>query len=61
MDNEIKNEIDDAVKKAKADNEIALEELTYDVYSNPLENIIRGIDPWSPLQHKRFGPAVNLK
>lgn len=60
MDNEIRVMIDEAVKKAKADNEIGLDELTCDVYSTPLESTVRGITPWNNLEHKRLGPAINL-
>jgi len=60
LENEIRVVVDEAVKKAKADNEIGMEELTCDIYSAPLEPSVRGIVPWNNLQHKRLGPAVNL-
>lgn len=60
LDSEIRAMIDEAVKKAKADNEIGLNELTCDVYSAPLEHTVRGITPWNSLEHKRLGPAINL-
>jgi len=60
LDNEIRVMIDEAVKKAKADNEIGLNELTCDIYSAPLEPTVRGITPWNNLEHKRLGPAINL-
>lgn len=53
--------MDDAVKKAKADVEIGLDELSADVYAENLEESIRNITPFAPLKHKRIGPAVNLK
>lgn len=61
LENEIKNQIDDATKKAKSDSEISVNELTYDIYANPecISNI-RNIIPGSELPHKRFGSAVNL-
>lgn len=57
----IKNEIDDATKKAKADTEISINELTYDIYANPdqIPNI-RNIIPNAELPHTRFGTAINL-
>jgi len=61
LDDEIRVMIDEAVKKAKADNEIGLNELTCDVYSAPLEPTVRGITPWNNLEHKRLGPAINLQ
>ncbi|XP_069678677.1 probable pyruvate dehydrogenase E1 component subunit alpha, mitochondrial isoform X2 [Periplaneta americana] len=60
MENEIRVVVDEAVKKAKMDSEIGLDELTCDVYSAPLEPTIRGITPWTTLQHKSLGQAVNL-
>jgi len=60
LDNEIRVMIDEAVKKAKTDNEIGLNELTCDVYSTPLEPTVRGITPWNNLEHQRLGPAINL-
>uniref|UniRef100_A0A2M4AA04 Pyruvate dehydrogenase E1 component subunit alpha n=2 Tax=Anopheles triannulatus TaxID=58253 RepID=A0A2M4AA04_9DIPT len=60
MDNEIKKEIDEATKKAKADAEIGLPELSTDVYSNNLEGEIRGCTPGSWLKHGTLKRAVNL-
>ncbi|XP_049535296.1 pyruvate dehydrogenase E1 component subunit alpha, mitochondrial-like [Anopheles darlingi] len=60
MDNEIKKEIDDATKQAKADSEIGLPELSTDVYSNNLEGEIRGCTPASWLKHSTLKRAVNL-
>ncbi|PNF19143.1 putative pyruvate dehydrogenase E1 component subunit alpha, mitochondrial [Cryptotermes secundus] len=60
LENDIRVTIDEAVKKAKTDNEIGLDELPCDVYSAPLEPTVRGITPWNNLEHKRLGPAVNL-
>jgi pyruvate dehydrogenase E1 component alpha subunit len=61
IDQEIRSVVDDATKKAKADKEIPLEELTADIYSLPLENQVRNIGPFDPLSHKRIGKAVNFK
>lgn len=60
MDKEIKAEIDDAVKKAKADTEVPMSDLAGDIYSKPLETSIRGVTPFKSLEHIRVGPAVNL-
>lgn len=51
IDNEIKTQVDEATKKAKADKEIGLEELTADIYSNSLEPTIRGCVAWNQLPH----------
>lgn len=51
IDNEIKAQVDEATKKAKADKEIGLEELTGDIYSNTLEPVIRGTTPYNPMSH----------
>lgn len=61
LESEIRNEIDEANKKAKSDSEISVNELSYDIYSNP-ENLsnIRNIIPNTDLPHKRLGQAVNL-
>lgn len=53
--------MDEAVKFAKSDAEIGIEELAGDVYSTPLENPIRGTTPFTNLNHIRVGPAVNLQ
>lgn len=60
IDKEIKAEIDEAVKKSKADSEIPLSELAGDIYSKPLETTVRGVSPFQKLEHVRIGPAVNL-
>lgn len=52
--------IDEAVKRAKGDKEIGLEELTADIESNPIETRIRGVTAFDTLAHKRIGPAVNV-
>lgn len=60
MDGEIKKEVDEATKTAKADTEIGLPELTTDVYSNNLDGDIRGSNPISWLKHSSLNRAVNL-
>uniref|UniRef100_A0A1B0EWC0 Dehydrogenase E1 component domain-containing protein n=3 Tax=Phlebotomus papatasi TaxID=29031 RepID=A0A1B0EWC0_PHLPP len=57
----IRSNVDEAGKKAKADKEISLEELTTDIYANP-EHLqsVRNVTPFAPLQHKRLGTPVNL-
>lgn len=61
IENEVKKEVDDATVIAKKDQEIPLEDLSADVNASFLEPEIRNILPWSPLKHKRVGPAVNAK
>lgn len=60
IDSEIKKEVDEAVKKAKSDNGVKLEELTYDIYCND-ENLktVRNVVPLAELPHKRFNKAQN--
>lgn len=59
LEGEIRATVDEATKKAKADKEIGLDELTADIYVQNLEGKIRNIAPFDPLIHKRIGPAVN--
>ncbi|KAG8036987.1 hypothetical protein G9C98_004309 [Cotesia typhae] len=59
LESEIKKEVDEAVKIAKADKEIDDHELSADIYSNCLESGIRDVTPFTPLKHSRIGPAVN--
>ncbi|RZB41726.1 E1 dh domain containing protein [Asbolus verrucosus] len=61
IDSEIRSQVDEATKKAKAEKEISMDELTADIYANDIEEQIRNIGPFNPLPHKRIGPAVNLK
>jgi len=59
IDTEIKDEVDKAVKDAKADGEISLEELPADIYSENYEPFIRGITAADKLNHINIGPRVN--
>ncbi|XP_054258724.1 probable pyruvate dehydrogenase E1 component subunit alpha, mitochondrial isoform X2 [Macrosteles quadrilineatus] len=59
FDGEIKAQVDAAVKSAKSDPEIGMDELPADIYVENLEGKIRGVLPWQLLDHKRIGPAVN--
>lgn len=61
IENEIRVVVDETVKKAKADKEIPLDEVSSDIYAQNYEDAIRNITPFNPLKHKRIGPAVNLK
>lgn len=58
---EVKTEIDEATKKARNDAELAVAELSYDIYC-AAENIptVRNMHPGEDLPHKRVGQAVNL-
>lgn len=60
IEKEVKAEIDEATKIAKADSEIGLPELSTDVYSLELEKNIRGINVDTPLKHASLKQAVNL-
>ncbi|XP_042238252.1 probable pyruvate dehydrogenase E1 component subunit alpha, mitochondrial isoform X1 [Homarus americanus] len=60
IDSEVRKEVDEAVKIAKSDKEIAVQELAADVYSNPLESSIRGTTPFDPYTHQRLSKITNL-
>lgn len=60
IDQNIKKEIDEATKQAKASPEIGLEELYTDVYLEPLEERIRGTTPFTEHKHKRLATPFNL-
>lgn len=60
IDNEVRKEVDEAVKTAKSDKEIAVQELAADVYLEPLETTIRGTTPFDPYTHQRVNKAINL-
>jgi len=59
IDQEVRQVIDDAVKRAKSDKEIGLDELAADICVEPIESRIRGVTAFDTLSHKRIGPAVN--
>lgn len=61
IDTEIRQIIEEAVKKSKTDKEIENDELTADIYSNSLESNIRGVSPYDNHLHKRIGRAINFK
>ncbi|XP_055609767.1 pyruvate dehydrogenase E1 component subunit alpha, mitochondrial-like [Uranotaenia lowii] len=61
IDAEIKKIVDEATKAAKGDSEIAVAELSTDVYASNLEGDIRGAAPNSWLKHGSLKRAVNLK
>lgn len=60
IDGEIRVQIEEATKKAKADKEIGLDELPADIYAGTIDPKVRNIDPFTPLTHKKIGNAVNL-
>lgn len=59
IDQDVRQVIDDAVKRAKADKEIGLDELTADILSEPIDTRVRGVTAFDTLTHRRLGPAVN--
>lgn len=59
IDLQVRQVIDDAVKRAKSDKEIGLDELAADVAVNIIDPRIRGVSSFDSLTHKRLGPAVN--
>lgn len=60
IEQEVRAEIDAAVKAAKADKELPLEEVSADINCNHLEGPIRNILPWKPLEHLRISTPVNI-
>ncbi|XP_046667981.1 pyruvate dehydrogenase E1 component subunit alpha type II, mitochondrial-like isoform X2 [Homalodisca vitripennis] len=60
LDGEIKAIVDAAVKQAKSDAEVGMDDLAGDIYVNNLEGKIRGTVPWHQLEHKRIGTAANV-
>jgi len=59
IDNEVRADVDQAVKDAKADGEISLEELAADIYATNLEGPIRGLVSGDTVKHINIGAAVN--
>lgn len=60
IDQAIKKEVDEALKKAKGDPGVKLHELTEDIYAkDDMITPIRGVTPDSLWNHSRRGPAVN--
>nr|XP_018907664.1 PREDICTED: probable pyruvate dehydrogenase E1 component subunit alpha, mitochondrial [Bemisia tabaci] len=59
VDGDVKSEVDKAAKIAKSDAETGSDDLAGDIYVVNLEPKIRGVHPWSTIQHKRIGPALN--
>merc|ERR1712001_300824 len=57
---DVKKQVDDDVKKARANGEIGVEELFYDMYENNLQGKIRGITPWDKHDHKRTVKAQTI-
>ncbi|XP_076041504.1 putative pyruvate dehydrogenase E1 component subunit alpha, mitochondrial isoform X2 [Oratosquilla oratoria] len=59
IDQEVRKEVDENVKLAKTDKEIPVQELAADVYSNPLEENIRGTTPFDSYTHQRIAQPFN--
>lgn len=60
IETEVRAQVDDATKKAKADKEIGMEELYSDIYATNLEGKIRGMSATEWYEHKTIGSAKNL-
>lgn len=56
----VKKEVDEALKLSKSEPEPPLEELTADIYVNPLEPYVRGTTPFTNLPHIRISKPVNI-
>ena len=52
-------DIDKALKKALADSETSLKDLTIDVYCGIVNSEVRGISPWDKCILQRLGTALN--
>lgn len=61
IEGDIRTSVDEATKRSKSEKEVGFDDLAGDIYSVNLEGKIRGVTPFAPLDHKRIGPAVNLK
>ncbi|XP_055843268.1 pyruvate dehydrogenase E1 component subunit alpha, mitochondrial-like [Episyrphus balteatus] len=59
IDEQVKKEVNEATEKAKSDQEIDLDELTYDIYANNLDKSVRG-PVGQFLKHELKGKPVNL-
>lgn len=61
IESKLRGEVDAATKAAKADKEIAVDELCTDIYAKPDNtSAIRNTMPLMELSHKRLGKAVNM-
>jgi len=56
----VRKEVDADSKKAKADSELGIEELCYDIYEENQGGKVRGVAPWEHWEHKKTQKAVNL-
>lgn len=61
IDAEIKKEVDEAVKVAKTEPEVGLEELYGDIYSKPIEPLVRGITPFTEHKHISVNKPHNIR
>ncbi|XP_066906447.1 probable pyruvate dehydrogenase E1 component subunit alpha, mitochondrial isoform X3 [Halyomorpha halys] len=55
---DVKKNLDDDVKKARGDPHPKLDELATDVYQKPYQKQVRGMSPFTPLDHKSIGKAI---
>lgn len=61
IDADVKKEVDAAADIAKVEPEIAVSELSCDIYSNTIQPEVRGVRPDQMLKHTTLGHAVNMK
>jgi pyruvate dehydrogenase E1 component alpha subunit len=61
LDKKVKKIVDGAIKAAKADKEVGLEELTYDIYANQVIPEVRSVNPFQNMKHKTTGLVINRK
>jgi len=59
VDQDVRKEVDAAVKVAKTDSELPVPELAADVYYDPIETAIRGTTPLSGYTHVRRAQPFN--
>lgn len=60
IESKVRKEVDADTKKAKADSELGIEELCYDIYEENQGGKVRGVVPWDQWEHKKTQKALNL-
>jgi len=61
VDQDVRKEVEAAVKVAKTDKELPVEDLATDVYYQPVETAIRGTTPLSGYTHRRQATPFNAR
>lgn len=58
IEKEVEKELEDDIKKSRADPIPKLEELSTDVYFKPAKKTVRGVNTFMPLEHKNVGKSI---